>query len=91
MQFRFECFKPSDLEDNSFPDIEYPTDLRVVHEFEISDETRWDNIMLQFAKFLDATGYVGVYDKVSKRIDADWEVITKGFDDEDISNPGLSD
>ena len=91
MQFRFECFKPSDLENNLFPDIEYPTDLRVVHEFEISDETRWDNIMLQFAKFLDATGYVGVYDKVSKRIDADWEAITKGFDDEDISNPGLSD
>jgi hypothetical protein len=91
MQFRFECFKPSDLENNLFPDIEYPTALRVVHEFEISDATRWDNIMLQFAKFLDAIGYVGVSDIVSKRIDEEWEFVTKGIDDEDISNPGCTD
>ena len=91
MQFRFECVKPSEIEDNVFPGVEYPTDLRVVHEFEMSDETRWDNVLLQFAKFLDATGYVGAHDKISKRIDEDWETITKGFDDEDISNPGLSD
>ena len=74
-----------------FPGVEYPTDLRVVHEFEMSDETRWDNIMLQFAKFLDATGYVGVYEKVQQRIDEEWEFLTKGMDDEDTSNPGLSD
>ena len=91
MQFRFECVNPSEIEDNVFLGIEYPTDLRVVFEFEMDDGTRWDNIMLQFAKFLDATGYVGVYEKVSKRIDEDWEAITKGIEDEDISNPGLSD
>ena len=91
MQFRFECVKNNEVEDNVFIDIEFPTDLRVVHEFEISDETRWDNVLLQFAKFLDATGYVGVYDKVSQRIAEDWEFITKGFDDEDISSAGLSD
>lgn len=91
MQFRFECFKPSELEDNVFGDVEYPTDLRVVHEFEMDDGTRWDNIMLQFAKFLDAVGYVGVYEKVHQRIDEDWETLTKGMDDEDTSNVGLSD
>ena len=91
MQFRFECVKPSEIEDNVFRDVEFPTDLRVVFEFEMDDSTRWDNVMLQFAKFLDATGYAGVYDKVSKRIDEDWETITKGFDDEDISSAGLSD
>jgi hypothetical protein len=47
--------------------------------------------LLQFAKFLDATGYVGVYDKIGNRIAEDWETLTKGLDDEDTSNPGLSD
>ena len=91
MQFRFEAVKPSEIEDSVFADIEYPTNLKVVHEFEMDDSTRWDNVMLQFAKFLDATGYVGVYDKVSKHIEQEWEIITQGMDDEDISNPGLSD
>lgn len=86
MQFRFECVKPNELEDAMFVDVEFPTNLRVVHEFEMSDDTRWDNIMLQFAKFLDATGYAGVYDKVSKRCDDEWKFLTEGMDDEDISD-----
>ena len=91
MLFRFECVKPSEIEDNVFPGIEYPTNLKVVHEFEMDDATRWDNVLLQFAKFLDATGYVGAHVKISKRIDEDWETLMKGLDDEDTSNPGLSD
>jgi hypothetical protein len=93
MRFKFECVKPSEVEDNMFPDIEFPTNLRVVHEFEISDSTRWDNIMLQFAKFLDATGYCGAYEKVEARINADWESITNNLEnfDEDFGNSGLSD
>jgi hypothetical protein len=91
MLFRFECVKPSEIEDNVFPGIEYPTNLKVVHEFEMDDATRWDNVLLQFAKFLDATGYVGVYDKISKRIDEDWETLTKGLDDEDINPAGCTD
>jgi hypothetical protein len=91
MLFRFECVKPSEIEDNVFPGIEYPTNLKVVHEFEMDDATRWDNVLLQFAKFLDATGYVGVYDKISKRIDEDWETLTKGLDDEDINSAGCTD
>ena len=94
MLFRFEAVKPSEIEDNVFAGIEYPTNLKVVHEFEMDDATRWDNVMLQFAKFLDATGYVGVYEKVQQRIDDEWEFITNqlGEDtDEDTSHPGLSD
>ena len=91
MLFRFEAVKPSEIEDDVFPDVDYPTNLRVVHEFEMSDETRWDNIMLQFAKFLDATGYVGVYEKVQQRINEDWETLTKGIYDEDINSAGCTD
>jgi hypothetical protein len=88
MRFRFECNKPSEIEDNTFSDIEFPTDLRVVHEFEMSDSTQWDNIMLQFAKFLDATGYCGVYEKVEARIDADWNNISNRWEN---LNENLSD
>lgn len=93
MLFRFEAVKPSEIEDNVFNEVEYPTNLKVVHEFEMDDATRWDNIMLQFAKFLDATGYVGVYEKVQQRCDNEWQFISNqlGTDDEDISHPGLSD
>jgi hypothetical protein len=93
MQFRFECVKPNEIEDNVFPGVEFPTNLRVVHEFEMDDATRWDNIMLQFAKFLDATGYVGVYDKVQQRIEDEMEYVTNNAEDdnEDINHPGLSD
>jgi hypothetical protein len=91
MQFRFECIKPSEFEDNIFNDVEFPTNLKVVHEFEMDEATRWDNIMLQFAKFLDATGYVGVFDKVSERNEQEWKFLTALDDDENTSNPGLSD
>jgi hypothetical protein len=91
MQFRFECIKPSEIEDNVFPEVEYPTNLKVVHEFEMDDSTRWDNIMLQFAKFLDATGYVGAYEKVSVRVEEEWASIMEGLEDENIGHTGLSD
>lgn len=91
MQFRFECTKPSEFEDNIFNDIEFPTNLKVVHEFEMDEATQWDNVMLQFAKFLDAIGYVGVFDKVSTRNEQEWQFLTTLYDDENTSNPGLSD
>ena len=91
MQFRFECTKPGNIEDNVFPEVEYPTNLKVVHEFEMDDSTRWDNIMLQFAKFLDATGYVDVYEKVSVRVEEEWPSITEGFAYENTGHTGLSD
>ena len=91
MQFRFECTSPSEFNDNTFADIEYPTNLHIVHEFEMTDGVVWDNIMLQFAKFLDATGYVGAYEKVDSYVTSRWKFVTQGTDNEDISHPGLSD
>jgi hypothetical protein len=73
-----------------FDTVEYPKSKEVVISFEISEETRWDNVMLEFAKFLDMIGYVGVYEKVQKRIDDEWVHMTQAYN-EDTSNPGLSD
>ena len=87
MLYRFEGRKQSD--DVIFD--EYPETLNIIHEFEMNDATQWDNVMLQFAKFLDACGYVGVYDKVCKRNEQEWDFLTALDDDENTSNPGLSD
>ena len=46
--------------------------------------------MLEFAKFLDMIGYVGVYEKVQQRIDDEWVHMTQAYN-ENTSNPGLSD
>jgi hypothetical protein len=93
MKFRFECVKTTGIEENIFDNVEYPSNLKVVHEFEISDDTRWDNVLLTFAKFLDATGYVGVYEKIAERNETEWELFDSyfGVKNEDTSNPGLSD
>ena len=42
----------------------YPeaTTVEIRHYFE--DDTTWPKIMYQFAKFLEASGYVGVIDRV---------------------------
>jgi hypothetical protein len=73
-----------------FDTVEFPKTKEVVVSFELSEHTRWDNVMLEFAKFLDMIGYVGVYEKVQTRIEDEWKVITQAYN-EDTSNPGLSD
>jgi hypothetical protein len=73
-----------------FDTIEFPKSKEVVVSFELSEGTRWDNVMLEFAKFLDMVGYVGVYEKVQTRIEEEWKFLTE-VSDEDTSNPGLSD
>jgi hypothetical protein len=92
MFFRFECIKSNDVD---FPGGEdFPSNMKIVHEIHFDDDTRWDNVMLQFAKFLDAGGYVGVYERMSNRLDAEWEFINNqlnGDTDEDTGHPGLSD
>lgn len=65
----------------SYPDIEYPKDKEVVFNIELDSATRWDNVMLEFAKFLDAVGYVGVHEKVDQRINDEWEYISKAHED----------
>lgn len=73
-----------------FDTVEFPKSKEVVVSFELSEGTRWDNVMLEFAKFLDMVGYVGVYEKVQTRIEEEWKFFTE-VSDEDTSNPGLSD
>lgn len=69
-----------------FDTVEFPKTKEVVVSFELSEHTRWDNVMLEFAKFLDMVGYVGVYSKVQARIEDEWNCITKAYHDEDTSN-----
>jgi len=42
----------------------YPssTSVKIEHEFE--DETTWDVVLYQMCKFLEATGYVGITEKI---------------------------
>jgi hypothetical protein len=42
----------------------YPsnTSVKISHGFE--DETTWDVVLYQMCKFLEATGYVGITDKI---------------------------
>lgn len=35
------------------------------HFYVCSEDARWNDIMLQFAAFLDSCGYVGVFEKVN--------------------------
>lgn len=37
------------------------------------DEARWDDVVRQFATFLDTCGYVGVYERVDALLYDYWE------------------
>lgn len=49
-------FKRTTAEDNVSTNHE--------HCFICSEDTAWDDVIRQFAMFLDESGYVGVYEKV---------------------------
>jgi len=57
----------------SRPSVETSSELFYACE----EDARWDDVMRQFASFLDSCGYVGVYEKVDKMLDEAWE---KQFD-----------
>ena len=44
------------------------------HLYVCSEDARWDDVMRQFAAFLDSCGYVGVYEKVDNLLEDYWEV-----------------
>ena len=67
---------------DSYEGISYPQEKYVNTTVVFDDATRWDNVMLEFAKFLDACGYVGVNEKVYQRILDEWEFITKDTDED---------
>lgn len=83
-KYKFTYVETRD-EPSVFPDIEYAQDKVVQFDLKFTDETRWDNVMLEFAKFLDACGYVGVHEKMDNYLAEIWEPVQK-FLDEDTSN-----
>ena len=38
-----------------------------------SEDARWDDVMRQFATFLDSCGYVGVYERIDMMLEDFWE------------------
>ena len=43
------------------------------HFYICEEDARWDDVMRQFATFLDSTGYVGVYERIDMLLDEVWE------------------
>ena len=64
--FKNKCSRPS---------VETNSELFYV----CSEDARWDDIMRQFAAFLDSCGYVGVYEKVDIMLEEYWD---SGFTNE---------
>jgi hypothetical protein len=58
--FKKKCSRPS---------VETTSELFYV----CSEDARWDDVMRQFAAFLDTCGYVGVYEKVDIMLDEYWD------------------
>ena len=58
--FKKKCSRPS---------VETASELFYVG----SEETGWDDVMRQFAAFLDTCGYVGVYEKVDIMLEEYWD------------------
>lgn len=94
--FEFHFSESQSQEDCTFPDVEYPHVKVTNHAVTFSSDTQWDNILLEFARFLDGVGYVGVYDRVQGYVNDYWKPINDKLaemeaEDEDTSPAGLSD
>jgi len=77
-------------EDDSAPidgiDRHYPS-KEISYKVSFPEDTTWHNVLQEFARFLDATGYVGVADAVDGLVN---ERQLKEYY-ENTSNTGLSD
>jgi hypothetical protein len=49
------------------------TEHEITNDIYVGSGTCWVEVMLQFAKFLDSTGYVGVFDKMSRYAENEWD------------------
>jgi hypothetical protein len=90
-EFKYEDYRSE--EESSFYDVVYPHQKTLQSTVTFTDDVQWHNIMREFARFLDATGYVGVNERVEKWISKDWEPIQNMLDKEDYedtSNTGLT-
>lgn len=93
-QFEFSYTNSDEPDECTFDDVEFPHYKRIDHRVHFSEDTRWVNVLSEFARFLDSTGYVGVSDAVAEMIakkDAELYAFLEKDDDENTSNPGLSD
>jgi hypothetical protein len=90
--FRFNFHESHEEGEMTFNDVEYPYEKELSSSVSFESDTRWDNIIREFAHFLDSTGYVGVYDRVSELLDGYWEPVYNfdGVSDEDFGCAGLS-
>ena len=43
------------------------------HFYICEEDAQWDDVMRQFAAFLDSCGYVGVYERVDKMLEKVWK------------------
>jgi hypothetical protein len=43
------------------------------HFYICEEDARWDDVMRQFAAFLDSSGYVGVFERIDALLDEVWE------------------
>jgi hypothetical protein len=91
--FRFVFHESHKEGEMTFDDVEYPYEKELSTGVFFESDTRWDNILIEFAHFLDSAGYVGVHDRVSQLLEGYWEPVYNfdGVNDEDSSNAGLSD
>lgn len=46
----------------------------VEHFYVCPEEAMWDEVLRQFATFLDSCGYVGVFERVDLMLDNYWDV-----------------
>jgi hypothetical protein len=88
--FRFVFHESHEEGEMTFNDVEYPYDKELSSHVSFESSTQWDNIIREFAHFLDSTGYVGVYDRVSALLDGYWEPVYK-FTEEDVTDEDSSD
>lgn len=88
-------FYEDNPEDSVFDDVEFPNEKNLRFSVTFSEDVRWTNVLREFASFLDAVGYVGVSDSVrdftEERDNKIFNRFTVEDDNEDTSNPGLSD
>ena len=43
------------------------------HFYVCEEDARWDDVVRQFATFLDSSGYVGVFERIDTLLDEVWE------------------
>lgn len=94
--FEFNYNFYEDNPDNSiFDEVEFPQEKNIRFSTTFSEDVRWPDIMTEFARFLDATGYVGVTESIREFLAERENKIFNRYlpkdENEDTSNPGLSD